>query len=478
MSDVTTKSESATEMCDAAKLPRSLMGGTKAMRKAGVTYLPKDEAESADAYNARLGRSTLFNGFRKTVKDMTGKVFRREVQLGSDMDADLKAFAENIDLAGRHLNVFARDVFRDGMVTGGGYIFVDMPQAVKRADGKPATIADERQAGIRPYFCFVAVEDVLGWKSENINGVVTLTQFRFKERTTVPDGPFVERPIEQIRVLTPGAWEIWREAANGPDKGKWVKFSSGAFSIKAIPIAPVYINRTGFMTFEPPLTDLADLNVAHWQSSSDQRNILHVARVPILFGAGFAEDSPIIFGANTMVRTTDTNAKLEFVEHSGQAIEAGRNDLKDLELQMQMQGLLLLVAQPSAKTATGEMRDDEKENSPLAMMAKALQDALEMAFGFAARYMNRPTVKGGSVVVNTDFGVSLDALTLRLLLDSVNSGKLDDQTYLDEMKRRGVLADSVDVETVLDRIANAAPGLDAGAGKGMNLNGPPAATAA
>jgi hypothetical protein len=40
--------------------------------------------------------------------------------------------------------------------------------------------------------------------------------------------------------------------------------------------------RCAFGDGEPPLLDLAYLNVKHWQSQSDQDNILHIARVPIL----------------------------------------------------------------------------------------------------------------------------------------------------------------------------------------------------
>lgn len=37
---------------------------------------------------------------------------------------------------------------------------------------------------------------------------------------------------------------------------------------------------------KPPLIELAHLNVKHWQSQSDQDNILHVIRVPILVRIG------------------------------------------------------------------------------------------------------------------------------------------------------------------------------------------------
>lgn len=449
MSDVNTVTAEVQAMRDLAVLPRKLMGGTKAMRAAGTTYLPMEPAEDAPDYQRRLNRSTLFNGFRKTVKDMTGKVFRREISLGDDVPPALVKWSENIDLAGRHLNVFARDVFYDAMTPGIGYIFTDMPPAIEGG-----TRADEAAAGLRPYLCYIKVEDVVGWKAENVAGVLTLTQFRFRETVAVPDGPFADKPVDQIRVLLPGAYELWREAADGPDKGKWVRVESGTRSIRAIPIAPVYINRTGFMTGEPPLEDLADLNVAHWQSQSDQRNILHVARVPILFWAGKNDDDRLVVGPNSVARSSDPNAKLEWVEHSGEAIGAGDKDLQNLKDEMQTQGLQLLVQTPGGKTATGENLDNEKENSPLAMMANALGDALEWSFGFMAEYAGLGADKGGSLTVNTDFGVTLDGMTVQQLLDMRNSGQISQETFLNEMKRRDVLSESVDVEAEIERTKN------------------------
>ena len=55
-------------------------------------------------------------------------------------------------------------------------------------------------------------------------------------------------------------------------------------ALAVFPSSPSMPIGRGFMTAHPPLMDLAWLNLAHWQSASDQRHILHVARVPILFG--------------------------------------------------------------------------------------------------------------------------------------------------------------------------------------------------
>jgi hypothetical protein len=471
MADVSTPTSIQSKMAEKWALPRALMGGTAAMRAHGEVYLPKEVAETDPSYKQRLRRSTLFNAFRKTVKDMTGKVFQREVTLEKDVPAELRIYAEDIDLAGRHLNVFARDLFYDGLQTGITYILTDMPPPVERRDGRPATIADEQAMGARPYLCHIKCEDLIGWRSTTINGAEALTQVRIKECVTEPDGQFGEKEIEQIRVLMSGAWQTWRKVKDASGKQEWRVHASGTTSVNKITLAPVYINRAGFMCGEPPLEDLADLNVAHWQSQSDQRNILHVARVPILFGAGFKEDDKIVIGASSMTRNSDANATLSYIEHSGAAISAGDKDLQNLEFQMQTQGLQLLVPQPGGKTATGEVRDDAKENSPLAMMATALGDALEQSFGFMAEYKGMGIDKGGSVDVNTDFGVSIGAVDLQLLLDAVNAGQISKDTFWAELRRRDVLSDSFDPEAEKGRIEAEAPKLDAGHGKGMDLNG-------
>lgn len=470
--DVSTGTVAHKAMVDDSAAVRALVAGTKAMRAAGVKYLPKEVAESDEAYKARLGRSFLFNATGKTVDDMTGKVFAKEIILGDDVPDDLKAFAENIDLTGRHLNVFARDVFADMMQTGIGYIYVDMPPKVQRGDGKPATIEDERRANLRPYLTYIPLEKLIGWRSEMIDGVETLTQVRILETVSEPDGNYLEKEIPQIRVVMPGSWETYRKNA----KDEWVQHEQGTISLDRIPLVPVYVNRTEFMQGKPPLAKLAELNIAHWQSSSDQRNILHVARVPILFGAGFDEDDTLVIGASEMVRTSNADAKLTYVEHNGAAIEAGDKDLKNIEFQMQTMGLQLLIPQPGGKTATGEIRDDAKENSPLAMMARGLQDALEQAFGFMAEFLGG-TFKskkdnGGSIVVNTDFGIQAGANNdAQMLLDAVNAGQLDQETFWIEWKRRGILSDSFDAKTAKARLAEESPTLDSGPGKGMDLGG-------
>ena len=170
------------------------------MRSAAEKYLPREPAEDLVAYSARLNRTVLFNAFKKTVMDMTGRVFAKEILLGEDVPEAIVTWSENIDMAGRHLSQFASDVMQDAMQTGIAYILVDSPE------GEGETRADQG----RPYLVHIRAEDVIGWSSETIGEATRLTSFRFYETVEVTEGYHVER-VRRIKVLTLGGFEVWSQ---------------------------------------------------------------------------------------------------------------------------------------------------------------------------------------------------------------------------------------------------------------------------
>lgn len=448
------RSDAVEKMVTGTERMRALMGGTRAMREAGKDLLPKFEKESEEAYRARRDASWLFNGYRKTVNDMAGRVFDKPVMLDTTQ-ADALTWAENIDMQGNDLSRFALEVFKDGLSGPGvSYIMVEAPQ---RPEGE-LTRGQVQAMGLRPYFVHLRVEDILGWRTTTINNQVVLSQLRIIEKVEEPDAAdeFKFKMVKQVRVmdrLDSGVQvRIYRQAEGV--EGKWVEFDEPTLTgLDEITVVPFYANRAGLFMGEPVLDDLADVNIAHWQSQSDQRNILHVARVPILHAAGRnEEDGAITIGANQAIASMDPNAKLEWVEHSGKAIGAGRQDLKDLEFQMETHGLQLLVAKSNAQSATGEALDAKKETSQLAMIADGLKDALENAFVYAFEYAG---IDPGefTVEVNTDFGLSaLTPQEMQVMLMAVNTGNMTRDTFLREMKRRGFLSPDTDVDDEIERL--------------------------
>lgn len=450
---VAKRSGEAEEMAAACAKGRALMGGTSAMRDAGKTYLPKFPAESEEAYRERLSLSWLFNGYKKCLRDMAGRVFAKPIELGEGAPPQLLEWCENIDLAGRDLSTFARAVFEDGIDAGISYIMVDAPPRTGAE-----TQADAVTRNLRPYLIHLEVESILGWKSEPINNVQTITQLRICEEVYEqdPKDEFAQIEVEQVRVLDrlEGTVQtrIYRKVKANNGQEEWQIYGEPTFSgLSEITVIPFYANRTGFFEGEPLLDDLADVNIAHWQSQSDQRNILHFARVPILFAAGRSDqEGPIIISVGRSVQSENPDAKLMWVEHSGKAIDAGRQDLKDLEFQMEAHGLQLLVAQ--SQSATGATLDAAKETSILAMTADQLKDALEQALIWMGQYGGLGDVSP-EVKVNKEFGAGMmTAQELQLLLNAVGTGDLSRETFLGELARRGMIAPDTDIQGEIDRI--------------------------
>ena len=463
MSDSVAKPTAAVlQLEDKRRLPRALMGGTVSMRSEGKVYLPQEPAESKAAYNVRLNRSFLFNGYGKTVKDMASKVFTKPIVVGEDMPNNFEEYAEDIDLNGNNLDVFGFNLFVSGLSDGVTYVLVDMDRVELNSDGTPATLTLEqsRRMNRRPWVVHIQASQVLGWRSVVENGVQKLSQFRFLEEVTEDDGDYGEVVVKQVRVFTRQTTEVggvvrWEIFRLNKDTQKWALFDEGSTTVSEITVVPVYFNRTGFMMGEPALRDLAEVNLAHWQSQSDQRNILHVARVPILFGAGFdAKSGKMEVGAQRMLTSTDPQAKLGYVEHTGAAIESGRTDLKDLEFQMQVLGLELLIPKPGGQSATGEVIDAAKMNTPLAMMATSVKDAIEQMFVYMALFEGETDPDyAGSIIINTDYGVSLrGAQDTQNLIGMYREGLISRETFITEMKRRGILSEDVDPEEEIRRI--------------------------
>lgn len=447
--DVRKASSAVTAMSAPLPLIRSLLGGTAAMRAAGEQYLPRWPNEEEKSYVARLGVATLFPAFRRTVEVLAGKPFSKPLTLGDDVPARLNDWTEDIDLQGRNLHSFAASLCEDALAAGFCGILVDYPPT-----SGLRTQADENAAGVRPYFVHIKLDDLLGWRYKRINGVATLTQLRILECVTEDDGDFGEREIQQVRVLTSGAWAIYRKA---PDKDDWALHDDGTTTLPVIPFVPVYGQRAGFMLGTPPLLDLAHMNVEHWQSKSDQQTILHVARVPILFTKMLGDEVEITVGANSAVKAQDQHSDMKFVEHSGQAIEAGRKSLLDLEDQMRQAGAELLVIKPGNVTEVQTVADNEQGACALQRIASDLEDAIDAALQLMAQWVSEP--EGGHVTIYKDFGAATLAEASAELLQKMNmAGTLSDETLFEEMQRRGIIRPDLEWKDESTRIGKPRPG--------------------
>lgn len=419
------------------KLPMTLMGGEKAMKDAGVLYLPKEPMETEAQYQNRLNRSTLKNYFAWAVENHTGRVFNKDIVFSDNTDKLLININDDLDLMGNNANAFYREVFRDMLIKGISYVYIDYPRSEY-----DLSLADELNAGYRPYCIHIKAEQVINAVSGMVNGRKVLVRAHILETVNEPNGQWGYKTYSQIRVLYPGHWELYRNDASANNNNSWSLIDEGDTSLSYIPLIPIYGKKFAFFGGMSPLQNLANLNRAHWQSLSDQMNITHVARVPILFGTGFDEEDSLTVGSKSAIMGPD-QCTLQYVEHTGKAIEAGMNELKDLEDRMMVESLELLNTSSSADTATSRSLDISDINCSLQDLAIKLQQMIHKVNGVLCDWEDIDN--GGTVLVNIDFGLQLrDGSESNILLKMRQNKSISLPTFHKEMKRRGILSPDFD----------------------------------
>lgn len=472
MANPAKKSAAVQEMEAAWSLAGALLGGTDAMRAAGARYLPKWPKEDDSDYAARLATAVCFPGFQRTITTLAGKPFSKPLTLGDDVPPQMREWLQNADLEGRNLHTFAADIMERALGYGLAGILVEFPTAaaVPRTEAGVTTVAAERAAGVRPYLVEVKASQILGWRARLQGGTWQLVQLRLMECVTEPDGEFDDVTVEQVRVLEPGRWATYRKADKAKDE--WALYEEGATTLDFVPFVPVYGQRLGFMMGRPPLLELAHLNVAHWQSASDQQTILHVARVPILTVSGVDDDTwEFTVGASSAVKLP-MNGKMEFVEHTGAAIEAGAKDLQSLEDRMRQAGAELLVIGQGATTRIEAASDNEVAMCALQRITLGVQDAMNLALEYMARWVRLPA--GGSVTLFNDFGVNtLSEAMATLIKDMASAGLISNETAFEEQQRRGIISAERKWADEQARLDAQGPALGMIGDPALGGNGPP-----
>ena len=441
--EVDTPSAAVAKMAEAWPMIDALVGGTGAMRAAGELLMPRFPAEDPTAHTARVKMATLFPAFARTTEVLAAKPLSKAITL-DDLPPEIEELLEDVDGEGSTLHAYAASLMLECLRPGIVGVLVDVPPA----EGV-RTAADEKAAGIRPYFATYKASSILGWRHERGQ----LTQLRLLECVIEEDGEWGEKEVRQVRVLTPGAWQVYRKVKIEGGREVWQVHVEGTTTLSRIPFVWFYGIREGFGIGKPPLIDLAFANVKHWQGQSDQDNILHVSRVPILFGKGFRDGEKIIIGASSAVLTTSEKAELKFVEHSGAAIDSGDKSLLRLEDQMRQTGAELLVQKPNVTTATQTVSEGEGSKSILQRITENFEESLEEALDLMCEWKG---LNVGEIEVKLfkDFGATnLSDQSTSMLLTAVDRELVSKETAFQGLQRRDIIPAEVTWEDEQKRIA-------------------------
>ena len=411
-------------------LIETLLGGTYKIRKGHRKFLPQEPRELDESYDNRLQRSVLAPYYLRLERMLAGMLTRKPVRL-DDVSDVIREQLFDVDLQGNDLQTWLFATSRQCIRYGHVGVLVDAPAASENG---------------RPYWVSYTPRDILGWRSEIKDGKQELTQLRLSEKIVVPDGLYGEKQVEQVRVLSPGAFEIHQK----DQKGDFVVVDEGRTSLSGIPFSVAYSNRMGLLESVPPLADIAELNLQHYQVQSDLSNQLHISAVPMLALFGFPAAAEEISAGPGEALALPEGAAAQYIEPAGNSYDAQFRRLEQIASQINELGLAaVLGAKLVGETAEAKRIDRSQGDSTMMVVAQQMQDLIDNSLRFHADYMQERNP--GSSLVNRDFmGTRLEPQEIQALLQLYTAGTITQETLLLQLEAGEVLGDDFDVEQELE----------------------------
>lgn len=424
---------------------RDVVCGQDEVQKAGIRYLPKLAGEEDADYTARVRRSDFYNATWRTIAGLTGMAFRKPPVV--DVPAAIELFLLDIDLAGCSLDTLAKKTVEEVLEVGRCGLLVDHPTLPENVTAMSVKAAQER--GMRPSVKFYPAESIRNWKHRTIGNRHMLAMVVLGEVARTPKDEFEDETEEQYRVLDLDDAGHYRQRVFAVREGKDVLVAGPVYPLMngarmtEIPFCMVGIDGKGDEPDEPPLIDLVDANIAHYQVNSDYRHGLHFVGLPTLFLAGVQQEpgAPKFYiGGGAAITSNDPNARGEYIEFKGQGLGAIEKALASLERRMAVLGARMIADESKqAETLGATQIKRQGENSILADVVIGVGNAIEWALGVMARWVGA----NGEIKfeINREFSpVMLDAQQLTALMSAWQGGGLSEAELFD-LFQRGDLID-------------------------------------
>ena len=390
------------------EIMKAVSRGTEYLRENSEAFLPLEPREDYTAYLSRVNRAVFSPYTQRLVRAAAGLIMRKPIALEGD-PYWREVFARDVDGCGSDLDEFARRLVICSLTYGHANVLIDFP-----APTEIRSLAEERALGRRPYWVEVDPYDVYGWRLDREAAYGTLTQVRIHEQAIVPDGKFGEKVYDQIRVIYPGRYEIYRQRNEQKPLGHgfaeplnnstdYELIDSGTYSLNQIPLVTTYSNKVDTLVSRPPLLDVAYLNLAHFQRQADLIHSLHIASQPMLVLEGWDDQTKDMAVSVNYAIATQPGNKVYYVEPASSAFEAQSNEIRELQQQMATLGISTLSQQKFvAESADARRLDRVDTNSMLSMVSMDLEQTLQGAFNLAASYLQ---LEPPEVKISRDFDI-------------------------------------------------------------------------
>ena len=437
--DVATKHDQYSEQEDAWKEMRDHLKGSRAIKKAGVKYLPMlgDPTSRSDRmdYEAYKMRALYYEAAKRTKQAMVGALFMKPPEF-TELDDKYREQFKQVTLDGYSMDTFLRNVASEVVSVARCGVLVER--------------AREDDGG-HMYFVHYKAEEIVNWRFERIEDKILLTLVVLKESYTEADGRFDSQERTRYRVLelTDGVYtqSVFNVSLGEKGEMRYVE------SEEVVPVnTGEPLSEIPFVFFTPmgnipevqesPLSSIAEINASHYRTSADLEHGRHFTGLPTAWVAGFDTESELKIGSQTAWVSDNVSARAGFLEFTGSGLSTLQVALQEKQEQMATMGARMLRPPKTGVEAAETARIYQAgESGTLGDLALAIGESMNALMEYWLRWQGEeePEV---SVEMNTDYVDSrIDSSTLTALLNTWMAGGISYETFFYNLQHGEMVPD-------------------------------------
>lgn len=405
------------------QLIRDCIAGSRSIKDARTKYLRHPDPTVADKligitrYDDYLARAVFYNITGNTVKGMLGQIFARDPVI--KLPTLLEPMIEDVSGSGMSLSQQSRQVAEDVIALGRHGLLTEYP----RTEGEVSQL-DLDTGNVRPIILNFKPEDVINWRESFVGNLRRYTLIILRDQAdsehVLVEDDFSEDKTEVYRELrligdeTGKNHTYWsrfwtQEGESGAlVPGEWVQpMDATRKPFTEIPFCFVGADNNDSSIDEPPMRDIAELNVAHYRNSADyEESVFYVGQpTPVISGLTVQwvkevlKDTPILIGSRVAVKLPQ-GATMSLLQAEPNTMSSEAMDKK--ERQMVALGARLVEQRQTQRTATEYGGDKATQTSILATISRNVSAAYLKCMMWACQYSGAPFDEV-EFELNTDF---------------------------------------------------------------------------
>jgi hypothetical protein len=321
----------------------------------------------------------------------------------------------------------------------------------------------EEQLNLRPYIKTYTTENIISWDTQIINNRAELSFLVLCEPYMVRDGfKFTDKVRYRVFELIDNVCVARVFEENEKDfkqKEDDIVVKMNGKAINFIPFVSITSEKLTIEPSNPPLIDLADINISHWYLNVERRNALHFVGFPSIYGTGIQQrqDEEIRLGAGTINLFPSPDAKLSFLQLSADGMGSVEKALEEKKNAMLALGAKILAPESASQISENTMQmKTAGQRAIIIQIADTVSRGIEKALGFMALWVG----ESDKVLfqLNTDYNLSeMNPQMLQQIYQGKQLGILRDEDVYYNLITGEIIDSNVTIEEYLAGIEEQNP---------------------